>query len=374
MNESSSIRLLIYYPSNKRTVPLESMVHYYHKTGINVMFLTSCEWGPLHDALKNYGIQIYDQADGPKIIPGILYRIYFLIKFCKAHHVNIVHSHLQDANVVTIFAQYFMDVKIVNFRHHFYFSNFEYRRSVKEILGEWLVNLLAKKIIVPSNSVHQAILHAERIKPGKMQVLPYIYDFSLYRQPDIKHVQEIKERYPARLLLLMCSRFTKGKRHDLVLRVLNKLIKEGLDIKLLALDEGPEKRTMEKYVESHELSSRIFFMGYRNDFIDYMMACDLLIHPSIGEASNSVVKENAFVGKTAILCKNVGDFDDYIKDKENAFFIDPNNTGSELHMIITKIYNGEFDLYLMGNNLKKTILENFAINQVTAGKYSDLLA
>ena len=53
-------------------------------------------------------------------------------------------------------------------------------------------------------------------------------------------------------------------------------------------------------------------VGFREDFVNYMAAADLLIHPSLTEASNNVVKEMGLLQKGVAVCRHVGDFNDFI--------------------------------------------------------------
>ena len=74
--------------------------------------------------------------------------------------------------------------------------------------------------------------------------------------------------------------------------------------------------------------------GNQSNIIDFLEASDLLVQPSIEESSNQTIKEAAIVGKTAIITKNIGDYDDYIEDKKNAFFISKNTTSEDLANLI----------------------------------------
>ena len=51
-----------------------------------------------------------------------------------------------------------------------------------------------------------------------------------------------------------------------------------------------------------------------------MACCDLQVHLFESEASNNVGKEFALLGKPSVICKNVGDFEDYCTS-ENSNFI-----------------------------------------------------
>ena len=229
-------------------------------------------------------------------------------------------------------------------------------------------------IVVPSSTVKQGMIEYEAVRPSKIQLIPYVYNFNEYSEINFENVSKIRSDYKAHLLLLMCSRFVEPKRHRLVLSAMVDLVQnKRLDIKLLLLDEGPLKEEMKKMVIEKGLEKNVFFVGYTRNVLDYMAAADLLIHPSLAEASNSSVKEMGLAGKTAVVCSGVGDFDDYITNNENGFLMDPNNSGLELQAAIEFAYNNTGKLNAMGEALKKTVVGKFSPNIEILNLYKSLL-
>jgi len=242
-----------------------------------------------------------------------------------------------------------------------------------EVVFDKVINRLSKVLIVPSLGVYNAILKYERINRSKMRIIPYMYDFKKYNKPDAEKVEELQKKYESRLLLLMCSRLVKFKRHYIVLPIIKKLIAEGLDIKLMILDEGPEEDSIKKYITDNWLSEHVFLLGYRNDFINFMAASDILIHPSLSEASNSTVKEMGLLKKPVAVCSMIGDFDEYIVNGRNGFLLSPNNTEVELEKLLREIYNNKNVLRSLGENLHDTVITKFNRSNEILEKYLSLI-
>lgn len=371
-------KLLFFYPSNKRSNSIETMLLELRKRGYPIKILTTAERGPLHDYLEEEGFDVFINCLR-KRNPLLYYirQIYFLVKFCKKQQISLVMSHLQHANIISVFAQFFTKSDFMIFRHQFKFHVFSNDttelENKYEKLFDSLINRLAKKVIVPSVAVKNAMIEFENARPEKLSVIPYLYDFSSYQMPDVSSVNEIKLKYHCHLLILLCSRLIKPKRHYLVLPVLRKIIDEGKDIKVLILDEGPEKSQIEHYIETHELSERIFLLGHRPDFLSYMAASDLLIHPSLSEASNSAVKEMGFMGNAVAVCSKVGDFEEYIQNGYNGFLMSPLNTELEVEQIVRTAYADKELLKDMGNRLKQSVIDKFHKSKDTLDLYVDLI-
>jgi glycosyltransferase involved in cell wall biosynthesis len=367
--------ILFYYPSNKRAVVNETLLRFLKNKGHNVFFLTTCEEGLLHEEIKKAGINVTTHAISKK--SSLLYyfnQILFLISFCRKNKIDLLISSLQHVNFISVFAQYFIKSRVVLIRHHFKFD--VYSEDLKlvynktEAFFDKIINRLAKEMVVPSNGVYQGILKYENVKENKLKILPYFYDFSMYEIPDENAVDTIKQKYHSRLLLIMCSRLIPFKRHQIVFEAVNDLIKsQQLDIKLIVLDDGELKTDLENYISENNLSNSIFMLGFKTDFINYMAAADLLVHPSLTEASNSTTKEMGLLRKGVAVCKNVGDFDDYIINNQNGYLMETTHTKQEIEKVIIDAYHNEAKLVRFGDNLHNTVLEKFSIESSSTKLY-----
>ena len=355
--------ILFYYPSNKRSVPIETLLLELSKKGEKVSLLTTCPKGALHEELEKHSIMSFTNF----IFKGnsfvyYLSQILFLIRFCKKNEVDFVYSNLQHVNLISCIAQYLMTARVFIFRHHFKFvsgqsSNLSINKN--EQFFDKVINKLAKVIIVPSSGVYNGMKLHENVKIENVKIIPYTYDFSKYGQANKENVKKLKLLYPEKLILIMCARLIPFKRHNIVFKIVKKLINEGLDIILLVLDEGPEKQNLDNYIKKNYLEKNIIMLGFKKDFLDYMAISEMLIHPSLTEASNSVVKEMALMNKPVAVCKGVGDFSDYIINEQNSFLFNPETLEIEIENIIRNAYDNKDKLKKFGLKLNKIVKLKF---------------
>lgn len=373
--------MLIYYPPNNRSIAIETLGIALHDAGNEVLMLTLTEKGAMHQVLEAKGIKTFSHT----LLRNTSWIYFFkhsrfLRRFCKEHKIDVVLSHLQECNIISVIAKPFLKARLINFRHHAE-SRFFYqfgkqlglKRNKKEIFLDKIINRLASTIIVPSGDVWVSMEQYEKADMRKVKLIPYIYDFSGYREPDYNIVNGLRENYKCKLLLIIVSRMIATKQHRPVFDVVNKLHKEGLSIKMLVMDDGPLKQELEKMVNENQLQDAIIFTGFRTDFINYMAAADLLIHPSLTEASNNVVKEMGLLQKGVAVCKDVGDFNEYISDGENGFFLDANNLERSLEEVIRKAYQQPEQLKEMGLALNKKVIEFFSDTAANRQPYLDML-
>lgn len=354
-------KILFFYPPNKRSVAIETSMLELKKKGHKVLLLTTADTGDLHEYLQSFAIETFSMY--PK--KGYFNQAWALIRFCRAHRIDFVFSHLQPANFVSVLSQAFIRAKVVIFRHHLQSVNLTDDKidvHHNEIRMDQIINRFARKIIVPSSGVYTGMKRFEKIDLKKLAIIPYIYDFSKYQIPDEAEVRKIKQQYPCKLRLIMVSRLIRLKRHHIVFPVVKELVSQGYDLKMLVLDEGPEKETLDRYIHDHQLNNVIFMLGYKKDFVNYMAASDLLIQPSLTDASNSVAKEMALFEKPVAVSENVGDYSDYVRHKENGYLIPVTNSASHLKEIIVDAYTHPHELQVMGKLLKKEVISRFGVD------------
>lgn len=365
--------ILYYYHPNKRSVATETLCKEINKRGYRLIVLTQSPKGDFHAALDKLGVENHSwPVTTSNTLIYYVRHFFFLIKFCRKYKIDVVWSNLNWCNLVAVFAQYFIKARVVIFRHHFHASikidGFSSVNANERKLDK-IINRIAKEFVVPSTEVFKGMVEYEKVNPQKIAIIPYIYDFSLYAKPNDEIVKKIRNTYSAKLLIITASRMIKLKRHDLVMPVYKKLIGEGLSIKVLLLDEGEERYRLEKYVQENRLEDSIFFLGFRNNIVDYLCAADLLVHPSYTEASSSMVKELGLMKKPVIVCSGVGDFDQYIFNNENGFVVTPDNEAAQFEEYIRYIYGNPDKASELGKKLYNTVMQTFSPNAQTIKLY-----
>ncbi|MGZ3863963.1 MAG: glycosyltransferase [Bacteroidia bacterium] len=357
------MNILFYYPDKERAISLSSLMISFKEQGHNVFLLTHSKEGELHSDVKKHGVQVFTHPISKKIsLLFYIRHLFYLIRFARKHKIDVLYSHIQVANIITVFAQYFIKARVFICRHHTDCAFVDY--NFNEQLFDKIINRLGKEFIVVSNKVKQQMEVNEGVKEKKIYVINLAYDFSQYKKPDPEKVKEIRSNYKANLLLLKAARLIAEKRHILLFRVVKKMISEGYDIKLMVLSEGGERKNLENFITENKLQNRIFMLGYKTDVLNYLSAADLIVHVSESEASNSIIKESSLVGKPIIACHDVGDFDDYIVPGTDGILLSKEHTEVELYEALVKIYNDMDILNAYGKNLREKVINLFDISTI----------
>ncbi len=358
------MNILFYYTSNKRTISIESVIIAFRNQGHCVTLLTQSGKEELHEELEKNNIPTHTHVvEKSNSIFYYMNHLLYLIKYCKLNEIDIVYSHLQQANIVSVFAQFFCKSKFYICRHHSSVNGAE--KNFNQSLFDKIINKFSKLIIVPSLAVYRQVNEVEGVNKNKIKLIHYGYNFLKYPLPNKDEGEKIRNTFPCKLLLVKVARLVSGKRYEILFDVLKELvIKRKLDIKLIVISEGPLFNDLQNYVKVSKLDNNIFLVGNKSNVIDYLYSADAIPLLSEAEASNSVIKEAGLVKKCVLICKNVGDFDDYITDGVSGLFMDRLDPASDLEEHLVNLYNQKIDKQKLGMNLYESVMNKFSIDKV----------
>ncbi len=364
------MNILFYYPGKERSIAFSSLMIAFQQQGHNVFLLTHMPEGDLHHDVKKYGVQTFTHQI-KKHISSLFYlkHILFLISFTNKNKIDIVYSHTQQANIISVFAQFFSLSRFIICRHHAKRTG-GYKNFNQDVF-DIIINKLGKSFIVPSKKVYEQII-AEKVNPAKVKLIYYGYDFSKYTEPDINEVKIIKSKYSTQLLLASVSRLVPGKRYEILFETIHELIIDhNLDIKLMVVGDGDQMKKLEQFVTHNKLEKYIYLVGYKLNVIDYMAASDAVVLLSESEASNNVIKEAGLLKKCVLVCNDVGDFNDYIINNFSGLFLDREKPKDDLKKYLLMLYENKINKSMLGENLYKSVLDTFSIEQVIS-KYDEI--
>ncbi len=363
-------KILIYSPTNLRAVDQQSQAELLVRNGHEVFLLTWATRGPLHENFEQAGAKSFsaETVKGRSLF-FFINQCRFLVKFCKTHKIDVIFSHLQSNAVVSGMAKYFIKADVYYFRH-----NSDYVELMPSRKNKWLnklANRLSPYIVAISGKVKDQLIK-EGVAERKILRINYCYNFSQYRKNSLNAAGTIREKYKTDLLLLMVARLDPLKRHTMAFEAVKQLTDLGVDCKLISIGEGPMRKELQEWIDSRKMNEKIFLESFAPNTIDYFEACDMLIHLSYSEASSHVVKEAGMCSKTVIACKDVGDFNDYLKHNVNAFLTDKENPVPEVVSLLKTHYQDKNLLQQMGKALHQEVVSTFSMEAVEKN-YQQLL-
>jgi glycosyltransferase involved in cell wall biosynthesis len=356
--------VLVYFTTNVRAVDQQSVIEMLVSQGHSVVLLTLSPRGELHSNAEKAGVIAYSGVAGTPGIMSWFKQAALLIRICRKHRTRFIFAHLQEAGIPAIIARPFLKTKLFYTRHNTDEGYTHYRRKLKVI--NLFIESFADKVIAPSDRVYHFLLQEDKLDPRKVLRINYGYNFRQYQAGDggTEEVRRIREQFSCNMLLVSVARLVPEKQHVRMFAVVKQLIRDGLDIRLICIGQGPLLEELQQLVKDEGLGERITMLGFRKNVFDFLHAADAFIHLSETEASNSAVKEAAIVKLPAIVCQGAGDFEEYIDDGYNGYLVPGGDPVPATVKAITKLYHDPVLRSRMGARIFRRVISRFTINNL----------
>ncbi|NBW35241.1 MAG: glycosyltransferase [Cytophagia bacterium] len=355
-------KILFYTSIKTRVRDQESLLAEFIRQGHVVFFVNQQPNSYLPKICKDNGA-VYLTIDKGKVKSTILrslLHILALVKFVWRHNIDVVFSHLEPANFIAVFAQYFIRARVVIVRHHHnlgqlagFAKDFSYKITYK----------LARSIIVVSETTKKFAIENEGISANKIHAINLGYDFSTFGSVDVEKARNLAKKLNGYLVLITVGRLDDYKRPSLSIELTKRLLEKNIMAYLFLLGDGERLEDLKTKVKVLGIQENVEFLGYSDDVLTYLKVSDWLIHPSISESSCVVVKEAGLVELPVIACDGVGDFTEYLTDKVNSCLVNPDNFVDEAVSAIIN-YSAEPQRKQLGQKLNNDVINRFHISQV----------
>ena len=303
-----------------------------------------------------------------KLFRNIFARLYFfrLWLLLIKSDVNIVHSHIHCHIVSQILATVLSGKRMIWTIHG------EYPLSKITI---WLVQILDT---ILSSKKFQIIADS---KPAFLSTLPYLINniyakdviptginLNLFTREYDKYL--IRRKYNIKkgeILFGSTGRIVWQKGFDQLISLLVKYTFSEKQIRILIAGDGSLKNKYMEQVRTQNLEEKVTFIGNLNNIPEFLASLDFYIQPSVTEGFPLSVLE-AMASGLPVICSDAGGMKDMIQNGENGILYKSNDLNSLYKGISYLLSMSEDELFELGKNAKKTVQNNFSI-QNSALKY-----
>jgi glycosyltransferase involved in cell wall biosynthesis len=177
------------------------------------------------------------------------------------------------------------------------------------------------------------------------------------------------------LLVLSISRLAAEKGLEYLIEAATTLSLMRRRVQIVIAGDGPAQERLERLAATLGVTDRVRFIGFREDVVELLSACDLVVLPSLREGLSISLLEAMAAGKP-IVATNIGSQREVASHAEMALFVPPGDTTS-LTEAIVRLAGDQGLMTRLGNNAR-TVYQNFYTEdrmlQSYRQLYLDLLA
>lgn len=177
------------------------------------------------------------------------------------------------------------------------------------------------KIICVSESVKESFLKIFNINNDKIDIQWNIVDINTTNNNELKIDGELK--------LISVGRLNYIKRYDNLIKIHQKLLQDGLNIKTYLVGSGEEELKLKNMINEYKLNDSFIMLGQLDNILNIIKQADIFVSTSEFEGWPTVLLETLHVG-VPFVAPNVNGIKDIANNiaPKNSFLLKENNIES----------------------------------------------
>lgn len=266
---------------------------------------------------------------------NFLGRALALRRLLKAERPDIVHSVLFDSNVLIRVVKMFLPrQKVIQSLVNTPYSEVRIKHAGLPKFKFKIVQLADILSARLSQSYYHAITNTVLEHYSPMFNINKEQSYLVYRgRGENRHRVSraaIRERleFGDHFVFVSVGRQEFAKGHIQLLQAMNELVKGSsgpVAAKLVFLGrEGSRSKELKRYVEAHDLSAYVSFLGFRSDVEEILVAADAFAFPSYYEGLGGALVEALSAG-LPVICSDLPVLKEVVGSEDGALFVETGN-------------------------------------------------
>ena len=298
--------------------------------------------------------------NGPNYIGAIK-----ILKFARENNVDIFHCHGYKSNILIGFMpRRFRRIPVISTVHGWTAT----KSSSKLGLYEWL-DAKSLRFVDQVVLVSQQMLQNKRlthINSSKISIIENGISEDLIENPEYDAEDPIMQFCYNSFVIGSIGRLTPEKGYEYLIRSFNQLKNENINLKLIIIGDGPQKKEFEGLIQRLNLNNKILLPGYQINASKYLSLFDIFVLPSLTEGLPLTLLE-AMQAAKPIIATNVGGMPGVLKGTAAGLLINPQNI-DELTKTILMLLRDDALRNKMAKNAKAKIKNTYTV-KIMGEKY-----
>jgi len=211
--------------------------------------------------------------------------------------------------------------------------------------------------------------------PDRVIYIPEGVDPRSFRNLDRTKLRRELDLPESMLIIGTVGKLTNAKGQQIMLRSLAKLNEELPDYRYCLIGDGPARGDLEQLTATLELDEHVVFLGQRWDVPQLLAGIDLIVHPSLTEASPLTLVESLFAARP-VIASDVGGVSEILGDGRFGWLIPARSIDHLRGALREAISMSEEARWRLGSTAREYALKHYSLDktvQETESLYLELL-
>jgi glycosyltransferase involved in cell wall biosynthesis len=297
------------------------------------------------------------------------------VAYLKAEQIDVVHAHMIRAGLATVPLARLAGVPVVLHTCH---GREAWRKTwikrqywIDRRIADW-----SDATIAVSESTANYLIADKRFDPQKVKLIRNGRTMNGFN-PSVETNDRLRREFgfaPDSPIVGVFGRLEPQKAHEYFVAALPAVLARVPDLKVLFAGDGSLRAALEEQVKTLGLQDTVIFAGYRNDCMELMSMCELVVLPSLYEGMPLVPIEAAALAK-AVVATSVDGTREVVVDGVTGLLVPPREP-QPLAQAVLRLLLDRAERLQMGEKARVRAREHFSLDhqvEVTAAFYEELL-
>lgn len=340
------------------------LANYLADSGHSVKFITSIGGGPLEDILDSRieyrCLGLNNQWHAILKMPSVIKRV----------NPDIIFTTMKESCFIMILSKYIAcsHAKMIIREANTVSLQLKEERKITQRIKNYLIAMsyrFADKIIALSDEIKSDLVSAYHLSK-QIDVIPNPIGFDKMQKAVTSPLRYEALRDNNTLKLVTVARFYPQKNHLFMVNALANYIKKDPNVKWFLVGDGPLKNEILEQVDFLGISKHVVFLGFQQNPLAIVNACDVFVLPSLYEGFSNALLEAAALNKKILVSDT---------QTTSVAFLKKLNTGSyyinnDVNDFCTKL---KFEAYSAREPNVSSRMRSEYSEEVVFGSYSKIM-
>ena len=283
-----------------------------------------------------------------------------LRKLIKNKNINLIHAHDVRASIAAKLATANLNIIVISHIHVEY--DWLKNKSKLKIIDGLFRGKYDLSLACSKNVKEFYCKYNSKCNRDKIIALPNSFNFSEINKIDTMsniYFESINNIPKDKYIFGYIGRLINLKGIDLIIESFNLFEKKHPNSILIIVGEGAEKEKLMNLAKEYNLSTKIYFMGYRKDVYNWLNIFDCFILPSKREGLPLTILE-AMAMKKIVISTAVGGIPELIVNNYNGILIEERKP-KLLMESMEYVYENKNEVNEIVENAYKHLILNYSI-------------
>jgi glycosyltransferase involved in cell wall biosynthesis len=278
-----------------------------------------------------------------------------VIKYIRKYDINIIHTHLIDADILGRIAGALTNRPVITTIQN-ELRRYNELRVDRRLLNYVTVKYLTTHIVVVSEFLQKQIIEEWKIRAEKISTIHNMANVNLFLDIPVKRKRGVSDK---KLTVTNVGRLSKQKAQHILLEAAQKVISKYPETKFMFVGQGELEQDLKQLTQSLNLEKNVEFMGIRRDVANILSESDIFVLSSFWEGLPLSAIE-AMASACAVILTDVGGNRELIEHKKNGMIVPPGDSEALAGAIIELLEREDYRLSL-GQAARARAIEKFDV-------------